>query len=79
MAFTIVNQRWGETFDRLATKARERGYKTHLGPEGADKGIELLSAPGPFGFGTPRICVQVKSGDAPVDSPTLNQLICLCH
>ena len=28
-----------------------------------------------MGFGDPRICVQVKSGDAPLDRPTLDQLI----
>ena len=54
---------------------RAQGYTTHLSPEGPDKGVDILAAPGPLGFGKPRICVQVKSGDAPVDSPTLNQLI----
>jgi restriction system protein len=43
--------------------------------EGSDKGIDLLAAPGPMGFGQPRLCVQVKSGDSPVDRPTLDQLI----
>jgi len=28
-----------------------------------------------MGFGEPRICVQVKSGDSPLDRPTLDQLI----
>ena len=54
---------------------RAQGYTTHLSPAGPDKGVDLLAAQGPLGFGRPRICVQVKSGDAPVDSPTLNQLI----
>lgn len=54
---------------------RAQGYTTHLSPAGPDKGVDLLAAPGPLGFGRPRICVQVKSGDSPVDSPTLNQLI----
>lgn len=54
---------------------RAQGYTTHLSPAGADKGVDILAAPGALGFGMPRICVQVKSGDAPVDSPTLNQLI----
>lgn len=43
--------------------------------EGPDKGIDILAALGPLGFGQPRICVQVKSGDSPVDRPTLDQLI----
>jgi restriction system protein len=54
---------------------RAQDYTTFLSPEGPDKGIDILAAPGPLGFGKPRICVQVKSGDSPVDSPTLNQLI----
>ena len=52
-----------------------QGYTTYRSPEGTDKGIDILAAPGPVGFGTPRICVQVKSGDSPVDRPTLDQLI----
>lgn len=50
-------------------------YETFVSPEGPDKGIDILAAPGPLGFGRPRICVQVKSGSSPVDRPTLDQLI----
>ena len=46
-----------------------------MSPEGPDKGIDILAAPGPLGFGRPRICVQVKSGSTPVDRPTLDQLL----
>ena len=52
-----------------------QGYTTYLSPEGPDKGIDLLAAPEPMGFGQPRVCVQVKSGDSPLDRPTLDQLI----
>lgn len=54
---------------------KAQGYTTYRSPEGPDKGVDLLAAPGPLGFGQPRICVQVKSGDSPVDRPTLDQLI----
>ena len=54
---------------------RAQGYTVFVSSEGPDNGIDILAAPGALGFGTPRICVQVKSGDAPVDVPTLNQLI----
>jgi len=54
---------------------RTQGYTTFRSPEGPDKGVDILAAPGPLGFGRPRIAVQVKSGDAPVDRPTLDQLI----
>ena len=54
---------------------KAQGYFTYRSPPGPDKGIDILAAPAPLGFGLPRICVQVKSGDTPVDTPTLNQLI----
>jgi len=54
---------------------KAQGYTTFRSPEGPDKGIDLLAAPGPLGFGTPKLCVQVKSSDSPVDRPTLDQLI----
>lgn len=54
---------------------KAQGYTTYMSPEGPDKGVDILAAPGPLGFGRPRLCVQVKSSDTPVDSPTLNQLI----
>jgi restriction system protein len=53
---------------------RAQGYETYLSPEGPDKGIDILAAPGALGFGQPRLCVQVKSGDGPIDHPTLQQL-----
>jgi restriction system protein len=54
---------------------KAQGYTTYLSAEGPDKGVDILAAPGALGFGKPRVCVQVKSGDTPVDLPTLNQLI----
>lgn len=54
---------------------RAQGYTTYISPEGPDKGIDILAAQGTLGFGEPRICVQVKSGDSPLDRPTLDQLI----
>ena len=52
-----------------------QGYTTYCSPEGPDKGIDILASMGPLGFGSPKICVQVKTGDSPVDRPTLDQLI----
>ena len=51
------------------------GYTTYRSPEGPDYGIDIMAAPGPLGFGQPRIVVQVKSGDGPVDRATVDQLI----
>jgi len=52
-----------------------QGFTTHVSPEGPDKGVDILAAPGVLGFGSPRLCVQVKSSDSPLDRPTLDQLI----
>ena len=54
---------------------KAKGYTTYRSPEGPDKGVDILAAPEPFGFGNPRICVQVKTGDTPIDRPTLDQLV----
>ena len=54
---------------------KAKGYVTYRSPEGPDKGVDILAAPEPFGFGNPRLCVQVKSGDSPIDRPTLDQLV----
>jgi len=59
----------------VAAILKAQGYKTHVSPAGPDKGVDILAASDPLGFGSPRICVQVKSGDVPVDRPTLDQLI----
>ena len=53
---------------------RAQGYVTHLSPEGPDGGIDILAGTGPLGFGHPRLCVQVKSQDTPLESRVLNEL-----
>ena len=50
-------------------------YRVYQTPTGPDKGIDLVAAPGPHGFGTPRICVQVKAGLKKEGSPTLQRLL----
>jgi restriction system protein len=52
-----------------------QGYTVHQPPPGPDHGVDLLASPGPLGFGKPRICVQVKSTDSPVERVVLDQLI----
>lgn len=54
---------------------KAQGYTTFISPEGPDRGVDILAGMGPMGFEEPRICVQVKSGDNPLDRPTLDQLI----
>lgn len=51
------------------------GYNTYVSPEGPDKGVDILAAKGTLGFDSPKLCVQVKSQDSPIDRATLDQLI----
>jgi restriction system protein len=51
------------------------GYTVFQPPEGPDHGVDLLAAPGSMGFGQPRLCVQVKSQEGPVERVVLDQLI----
>jgi restriction system protein len=52
-----------------------QGYTTFRSPPGPDQGVDILAGSGALGFDEPLLCVQVKSGDSPVDAATLNQLI----
>lgn len=54
---------------------RAQGYITYQSPEGADGGVDILAGAGPLGFSAPRLCVEVKSGDGPVDRPTVDKLL----
>lgn len=51
-----------------------QGYTTHVSPPGPDAGIDILAGSGPMGLDRPRIAVQVKSGDAPLDVSVLREL-----
>ncbi|WP_304341036.1 restriction endonuclease [Metaclostridioides mangenotii] len=54
---------------------KAKGFTTFRSPEGADNGVDILASPNTLGFGSPKICVQVKTTDSPVDRPTMDQLI----
>lgn len=76
LAKLIIARFQGHGMARLVDSVlRARGYTTYLSPEGPDKGMDILAALEPMGFGEPRLCVQVKSGDSALDRPTLDQLI----
>ena len=53
---------------------KAKGFTVYHSKQGADGGKDILAAGGEMGFGSPKICVQVKSHDTPVDRPTLDQL-----
>ena len=53
---------------------KAQGFTTQLSPPGPDGGLDILASSGILGFEQPRICVQVKSTDAPVDVKILREL-----
>ncbi|WP_249168656.1 restriction endonuclease [Alkaliphilus sp. B6464] len=54
---------------------KAKGFTTFRTPEGSDNGVDLLASSGTLGFSSPKICVQVKTSDTPVDRLTMDQLI----
>ncbi|QIB70077.1 restriction endonuclease [Aminipila butyrica] len=60
--------------DLIMDILKAKGFTVYHSKPGADGGKDILAAGGEMGFGTPKICVQVKSHDAAVDRPTLDQL-----
>ena len=53
---------------------KSQGYTTQQTQRGADGGIDVVAGRGQMGFEEPRLCVQVKSGNTPVDLPDYNRL-----
>ncbi len=51
-----------------------QGYIVRVSPEGPDGGIDIIAGKGALGFEPPRLVVQVKSGDAPVDVNVIREL-----
>ena len=45
-----------------------------VSPEGPDGGVDIIAGRGPLGFESPRLVVQVKSGDAQVNVKTFREL-----
>ena len=51
-----------------------QGYTVRTSLPGADGGVDIVAGRGAMGFEAPRLCVQVKSGDDPVDVTVLREL-----
>jgi restriction system protein len=65
----------GHDLARLVTALLEaQGYVTETSPPGVDGGVDVIAGKGPMGFDPPRIAVQVKSSDNPVDVGVLREL-----
>ncbi|MAB09944.1 restriction endonuclease [Hyphomonas sp.] len=66
----------GHAFTRLISAILQaEGFQTQVSPPGSDKGIDILAGKSTLGFDSPRLVVQVKSGDIVADQPTLQGLI----
>ncbi len=57
-----------------AAVLQAQGYKLRISPEGPDGGVDIIAGKGPLGFESPRLVVQVKSGDSPVNVKTYREL-----
>jgi restriction system protein len=57
-----------------AAVLQAQGYKLRISPEGPDGGVDIIAGKGPLGFESPRLVVQVKSGDSPVNVRTVREL-----
>ncbi len=76
IAALIVARFKGHGLTRLVEGIlKAQGYTTYLSPEGADGGADILAGSGPLGFSSPRICVEVKSEDAPIGREPLDKLL----
>lgn len=65
----------GHDLSRLVDAVLQaQGYVTENAKPGPDGGVDILAGTGPMGFSEPRICVQVKSSQSPVDVTVLRGL-----
>ncbi len=58
----------------VAAILKSQGYQLRVSPEGVDGGVDILAGKGMLGFDQPRLAVQVKSSDSPVDVKVLREL-----
>ncbi|NWJ56972.1 restriction endonuclease [Marine Group I thaumarchaeote] len=65
----------GHDLSRLINEIlKAQGYSTKLSPAGPDGGVDVLAGFGSLGFGNPKICVQVKSSQTPIDVRIVREL-----
>ncbi len=66
----------GHNLTRLVESIlKAQGYVTYRSPEGSDGGADILAGTGSLGFGSPRLCVEVKSESSQIDRPTVDKLL----
>lgn len=65
----------GHGLSRLVAAVLEaQGYRTITSPAGPDGGVDVVAGSGPLGFDPPRLVVQVKSEQAPIDVKVVREL-----
>jgi restriction system protein len=71
-----INQKFkGHGLARLVGAVLQaQGYQVRIAPEGTDGGVDIIAGQGALGFEPPRLVVQVKSSDTPVDVGVLREL-----
>lgn len=57
-----------------AAVLQAQGYKLRISPEGPDGGVDIIAGKGPLGYESPRLVVQVKSSDSPVNVKVIREL-----
>jgi len=63
----------------VAALLQADGFRTLVSPEGPDGGVDIVAGRGPMGFDPPRLCVQVKSGEQPLDVRPFRELQGVLH
>ncbi len=73
---THISQKYrGHELARLVGALLEaQGYHSRVSSHGADGGVDIIAGKGAMGFDHPRLVVQVKSSDTPVDVSVLREL-----
>jgi restriction system protein len=71
----IIGKFKGYGLQRLVGAVLEaQGYTISIAPEGPDGGVDIIAGRGALGFEPPRLVVQVKSSESPVDVGVLREL-----
>jgi restriction system protein len=72
--FIIRNFRGHELTRLVGAILQAQGYTINISPPGADGGVDIIAGKGLLGFDHPRLVVQVKSSDNPVDVKIVREL-----
>ncbi|MCG7853795.1 MAG: restriction endonuclease, partial [Methanosarcinaceae archaeon] len=71
----VEQQFKGHDLARLVNSVLQaEGYVTEISTPGPDGGVDILAGRGTLGFESPKLCVQVKSSQAPADVTILRSL-----